>query len=64
MPREMIFFDLAVKSFKENRSGLNQLREALRKKEASVLLLFATNRLFRKTYRTLEFVDQVRKGWG
>jgi len=64
IPREMIFFDLAVRGYKKHRVGLDQLREVLRKKQVGVLLLFATNRLFRKTYRTLEFVDQVHKGWG
>ncbi len=64
VPREMIFFDLAVKGFKKNRIGLGGLREALEKKQAGVLFFFATNRLFRKTYRTLEFVDEVHKGLG
>ena len=32
VPRELIFFDLAVRGFKQNRYGLNQLEVALRQK--------------------------------
>ncbi len=63
VPRELIFFDLAVRGFKKNRTGLDAVEKALRSKQASVLLLFSTSRLFRKQYRTLEFVDRVHKGW-
>ncbi len=59
VPREHVYFDLAVKGYKNNRQGLNALRDLLREKKVKVLLLFATNRLFRKVYRTLEFVEQV-----
>ncbi len=31
---------------------------------AQTLLLFATNRLFRKAYLTMEFVDRVHTSWG
>ncbi len=62
VPRELIFFDLAVRGFKKKRHGLDQLDQALRTKKATVVLLFATSRLFRKQYRTLEFVDQMHRG--
>lgn len=64
VPRELIFFDLAVRGFKNNRLGLNAMRAALKRKEAQVLLLFSTSRLFRKQYRTLAFVDEVHRGHG
>lgn len=64
VPREYIFFDLAVRGFKNERHGLGQLRGLLSKKVVQVLLLFATNRLFRKVYRSLEFADQVVKELG
>ena len=64
IPRELIFFDLAVRGFKNNRLGLNAMRAALKRKEAQVLLLFSTSRLFRKQYRTLAFVDEVHRGQG
>ncbi len=62
VPRELIFFDMAVRGFKKNRAGLDQVEACLRKKRASALLLFSTSRLFRKQYRTLEFVDRIHKG--
>ncbi len=64
VPRQLIFFDLAIRGFKKNRVGLDGVEHALRTKEASVLLLFMTSRLFRKQYRTLEFVDRMHKGIG
>jgi hypothetical protein len=48
VPRELVFFDLAVKGSKRHRNGLDGLRNALQSKKADTLLLFATNRLFRK----------------
>ncbi len=51
-----------MRGFKKKRQGLDQLDQALRTKKATVVLLFATSRLFRKQYRTLEFVDQMHRG--
>lgn len=62
VPREHIFFDLAIRGFKKQRGGLEQVERTLRGKRAKVLLLFSTSRLFRKRYRTLEFVDRIHKG--
>jgi site-specific DNA recombinase len=59
VPREFVYFDLAVRGYKNSREGLDQLRTVLRSKKAKAVLFFATNRLFRKVYRTLEFVDEV-----
>ena len=59
VPREYVFFDLGVRSYKNQREGLDRLRSVLAEKKVQVLLLFATNRLFRKVYLTLQFVDQV-----
>jgi DNA invertase Pin-like site-specific DNA recombinase len=64
VPRENVFFDLAVRGAKEKRDGLGQLRALLAGRKTQVLLLFATNRLFRKAYKALEFVDQAVKEWG
>lgn len=61
VPRHLIFYDLGVRGVKNRRAGLDDVRATLRTRKATVLLLFATNRLFRKTYRTLEFVDTVHK---
>ena len=64
VPRENVFFDLGVRGYKNQRAGLDQLRAVVAGKKIDVLLLFATNRLFRKVYLTLQFVDQtvVEKG--
>ena len=59
VPREFVFFDLAIRAYKKQRDGLDQLRDVLRAKKAKVLMLFATSRVFRKVYRTLEFADEV-----
>jgi site-specific DNA recombinase len=59
VPREYVFFDLGVRGYKNRREGLDQLRSVLAGKKVQVLLLFATNRLFRKVYLTLQFVDQT-----
>jgi site-specific DNA recombinase len=59
VPRDYVFFDLGVRGCKNQRDGLDQLRLVLKAKKVQVLLLFATNRLFRKVYLTLQFVDQT-----
>jgi site-specific DNA recombinase len=59
VPREYVFFDLGVRGYKNQREGLDQLRTVLGAKRVQVLLLFATNRLFRKVYLTLQFVEQA-----
>jgi DNA invertase Pin-like site-specific DNA recombinase len=59
VPREYVFFDLGVRGHKNQREGLDQLRTVLAAKKVQVLLLFATNRLFRKVYLTLQFVEQT-----
>ena len=64
IPLEHVFYDLAVRGCKSDREGLNALRACLDRKAASVVFFFATNRLFRKTYRSLQFVEErlVEKG--
>jgi len=58
VPLEHVFFDLAVRGCKSDRAGLNGLRECLKCRAATVAFFFATNRLFRKTYRALQFVEE------
>jgi DNA invertase Pin-like site-specific DNA recombinase len=64
VPRDLIFFDLAVRGAKRSREGLDQAEARLRQKKAGTLLLFSTSRLFRKIYHTLAFVDQIHRGLG
>ncbi|OWK34664.1 recombinase family protein [Fimbriiglobus ruber] len=58
IPLGHVFFDLGVRGCKNERAGLNALRECLGAKRAQVAFFFATNRLFRKTYRSLQFVEE------
>ena len=51
MPLEFVFYDLGIRGFKSDRDGLNGLRKCLQSKSVEVVFFFATNRLFRKTYR-------------
>ena len=64
IPLDNVFFDLAVRGFKSDREGLNALRACLDRKAATAVFFFATNRLFRKTYKSLQFVEErvVEKG--
>jgi predicted site-specific integrase-resolvase len=58
VPREFVCFDHAVRGAKQRRPGLDQLRSILARRDISVLLVFSTNRLFRKTYKALQFVEE------
>src|SRR5262249_23723388 len=58
VPREHVCFDLAVRGCKVDRPGLNHLRRLLEDKAVRALYVFATNRLFRKTYKALQFVEE------
>ncbi len=58
IPLENVFFDTAAKGYSSRRPGLSSLRAALENAKVDVLLVFATNRLFRKTYKSLQFVEE------
>jgi hypothetical protein len=58
VPREYIFFDQGVRGFRERRPGLQGLRSLLASERVQVLLVFTTNRLYRKTYKSLQFVEE------
>ena len=58
IPSEKIFYDLAVSGKKERRPGFNQLKEAIENKEFEVLLVFTTSRLYRKNYKSMQFVEE------
>ncbi|MDP6557790.1 MAG: recombinase family protein [Pirellulaceae bacterium] len=58
VPRELIFFDLAVRGWKDRRPGLTALRAAIERKAFQVFLVFTTSRLFRRTYKALQFVEE------
>ena len=58
IPREFVFFDEAVRGSKNSRPGLDQLRVILAQKKVNVLLVFSTSRLFRKTYKFLQLIEE------
>jgi site-specific DNA recombinase len=64
VPREFVFYDLAVRGAKERRPGLDGLRAVLKAKSVQAVLIFTTNRLFRKTYKALQFVEEQVVGRG
>jgi site-specific DNA recombinase len=58
VPREFVFFDAAVRGAKSHRPGLDQLRPILKRKAIDVILVFSTNRLARKMYKAMQFVEE------
>jgi DNA invertase Pin-like site-specific DNA recombinase len=64
VPAEHVFFDLAVRGAKQRRPDLNRLKEALAAKAVKAVLILTTNRLFRKTYKSLQFVEEEVVGRG
>lgn len=58
IPRELFFFDLAVRGYRDSRPGLNALRAAATAKKFHTLLVFGTSRLFRKAHRAVRFVEE------
>lgn len=64
IPAELVFYDLAVRGYRDSRPGLNGLREAIAAKKFKSLLVFGTSRLYRKAHRAVRFVEEdlVEKG--
>jgi DNA invertase Pin-like site-specific DNA recombinase len=58
VPRAHVCFDQAVRGCKERRPGLQELRRLLGAGAVQVLLVLTTNRLYRKTYKALQFVEE------
>lgn len=58
IPKEYVFFDMAVRGWKDRRPGLTALRQAIKSKAFHVFLVFTTSRLFRRTYKALQFVEE------
>jgi DNA invertase Pin-like site-specific DNA recombinase/predicted transcriptional regulator len=58
VPTDHVGFDLATRGAKQRRPGLASVLALIESKEARVLLAFTTNRLHRKIYRCLQFVEE------
>ncbi|WDI42491.1 recombinase family protein [Bremerella sp. P1] len=58
IPRENVFFDLAVRGFQERRPGLLALREMIEVGNIQTLMIFTTARLYRRAYKCLQFVEE------
>ncbi|NOX59055.1 MAG: recombinase family protein, partial [Planctomycetes bacterium] len=55
---EMIFSDSSVRGCRTRRPGFTSLRAKLAQGVIDVVLIFSTNRLYRKTYKSLQFVEE------
>ena len=62
--REHVFYDIAVRGSKQNRQGLDAANRVLKDTDTKILMVFKTNRLYRKMYRALEYVERLIKSWG
>ncbi len=58
IPREHVYVDMAVRGYQDRRPGLTALREAIKDKKFDAFLIFTTSRLFRRTYKALQFVEE------
>jgi site-specific DNA recombinase len=64
IPRVLVFFDIAITGRKERRAGLQRVRDTLATRGAQALLVFTTNRLYRKGYKCMRFVEEEAVGRG
>ncbi|MFO0816285.1 MAG: recombinase family protein, partial [Gemmatales bacterium] len=62
--REHIYWDSGVSGRKVNRPGLDQARAALATDQVNVLLVFSSNRLYRKGYQCMKFTVEDVVGEG
>jgi hypothetical protein len=58
VPDDLIFVDRAVTGKSSRRQGLKDFQKALADNRAGVAILFTTNRLYRKFYQSLAFVEE------
>ncbi len=58
---ENIFFDVAASGRRKNRPGLLQMEQCLESKQVKALIVFTTNRLYRRAIHALTFVERLVK---
>lgn len=59
LDRRLIFTDAAISGNRQRRKGFSALTQSLRKGDFKTLIAFGTNRLFRKSFRASQFVEEV-----
>jgi len=64
VPDHLEFTDEAKRGGSKNRSGLQALQQVIEQGDVDAVVIFATSRLFRKTYRALQFVHEELVGRG
>ena len=55
---KIVFTDEAVTGKSSRRKGLKKLRKAIEADEVDIVVVFTTNRLYRKMYQSLQFVEE------
>lgn len=58
VPRENIFFDMAIRGCQNRRPGFSELQAATEARRFDILLVLSTSRLFRKQYKAMQFVEE------
>lgn len=58
VPDDMVFADRGISGRNSRRRGLHGLLDAIRTGCISIVIVFKTNRLHRKLYRSLQFVEE------
>lgn len=58
VPDDLIFVDRAITGKSCRRQGLKDFQKALAENRAHVAIMFTTNRLYRKFYQSLAFVEE------
>ncbi|MBV09699.1 MAG: hypothetical protein CMN21_10835 [Rubinisphaera sp.] len=61
VPLEHIYYDVAKTGRHGKRAGLQQMKDCLLSKQVETLLVFATNRLYRKSSECMNFVEKAVK---
>ena len=57
-PPELICVDEAAKGRKDRRAGFERLKQILKARHATCLLVFKLSRLFRQAYKSVAFVNE------
>jgi site-specific DNA recombinase len=58
VPRELVFFDIAVRGVQNRRPGLDGLRSTVKHHACRALLTFSSSRLFRRSYLVQQFMEE------